>query len=61
MGIKGKCKRDTESILIAALNNALRTNYVKAKLDKTQQNSYWGDRDKTINDIISECIKIAQK
>ena len=29
----------TESILIAAQNNAIRTKYINAKIDKTQQNS----------------------
>ena len=37
------------------------TNYVKAKIDKTQQNSKCGDRDETINHIISERCKLAQK
>ena len=31
-------KRETESLLIAAQNNAIKTNYVKVKIDKTQQN-----------------------
>ena len=34
------------------------------RIDKTQQNSkcrQWGDRDETINHIISECSKVAQK
>ena len=55
-------KRETESLLIVAQNNAIRTNYVKTKIDKTQQNSkyrLWDD--KTINHIISECSKLAQK
>ena len=43
---------------MAAQNNAIRTNYVKAKIDKTQQNSkyrFCGDRNETINCIIGEC------
>ena len=39
-------------------------NDIKAKIDKTQQNSksrYCGDRDETINHIISERNKRAQK
>ena len=32
-------KRKTESLLIAGQNNAIRMNYVKANIDKTQQNS----------------------
>ena len=56
--------RETESILIAVQNNAMRTNYIEARIDKMQQNSKWrlcGDRDETINPIISECCKFAQK
>ena len=61
---KGNFKRETESLLIAAQNNAIRTNNIKARIDKTQQNSkcrLCGDRDKTTNHIISECSKLAQK
>ena len=57
-------KRKTESLLIAAQNNAVRTNHIKARIDKTQQNSrcsLCSDRDETINHIISECSKLAQK
>ena len=61
---KGNIKRETESLLIPAENNAIRTNYFKARIDKTQQNSkcmLCGDRDETMNHIISECSKLAQK
>ena len=61
---KGNLKRETESLLIAAQDNAIRTNHIKAIIDKTQQNSkcmLCGDRDETINHIISECSKLAQK
>ena len=34
---KGNLKRETEYLLIAAQNNAIRINYVKAKIDQTQQ------------------------
>ena len=37
--MKGNFKRETESLLIAAQNNAIRTNHIKARIDKTQQNS----------------------
>ena len=36
---KRNLKRETESLLIAAQNNTVRTNYVKVRIDKTQQNS----------------------
>ena len=58
---KGNFKRETESLLMAAQNSALRTNHI---MDKTQQNSkcrLCGDRDETINHIISECSKLPQK
>ena len=49
---------------MTAQNSAIRTNHIKARMDKTQQNSkcrLCGDRDETINHIISECSKLAQK
>ena len=61
---KGNFRRETESLLIVAQNNTVRTNYIKARIDKTQQNSkcrLCGDIDETINHIISECNKLAQK
>ena len=61
---KGNFKRETESLLIAAQNNAIRTNHIKARIDKTQQNSkcrLYSDRHETINHVISECSKLAQK
>ena len=51
---KGNFKRETESLLIAAQNNAKRTNHIKARIDKTKQYSksrLWLDRDETINHI----------
>ena len=61
---KGNIKRETESLLIAAQNDAIRTNHIKARRDKMQQNSkcrLCGDRDETINHVIIECSKLAQK
>ena len=61
---KGNLKREIESLLMAAQNSAIRTNHIKARIDKTQQNSkcrLCGDRDETINHIKSECSKLAQK
>ena len=53
---KGNLKRETESLQIAALNNAIKTNHIKARKDKVQQNSkcrLFSERDETINHIIS--------
>ena len=61
---KRNFKRETESLLMAAQNSAIRTNHIKTRIDKTQQNSkcrLCGDRDETINHIISEFSKLAQK
>ena len=48
-------------IIITTQNNA---NQIKARIDRTQQNSkcrLGSDRDETINHIISECSKLAQR
>ena len=61
---KGSFKRETQSLLMAAQNSAIRTNHIKATIFKTQQNikcRLCGNRDETINHIISECNKMAQK
>ena len=61
---KGNFRREAESLLIAAQNNAVRTNHIKARIDKTQQNSkrrLCGDKHETINHIINEWSKLAQK
>ena len=55
---------ETESFLIAAQNSTIRTNHIKGKIDKIQQNNrcrLCGDRDETINHLISEWSKLAQK
>ena len=36
---KGNFERQTESLVIAAKNNAIRINHNRARIDKTQQNS----------------------
>ena len=60
---KGNFKRETEYLLITAQNNTIRTNQIKVRIDKTQQNSkcrLCGDRNETINHIISECSQLAK-
>ena len=61
---KGNLKREIESLIIAAQNNPIRTNYVESKTDKMQETYsciLCGDRDETTNHIISKCSKLAQK
>ena len=54
MAKKENLKRETDSLLIAAKNNARRTNYIKSKINYTYQN--WkcrlcGYRDETVNHV----------
>ena len=60
---KGNPKRETESLQIAVQNNAIRINYIKARIDKTQHIRKFrlcGDKDEMINHKISECSKLAE-
>ena len=57
-------KSETKFLLIAAQKNIIRTNGIKARINKMQQNSrcrLCGERDETINHIQSECSKLGQK
>ncbi len=57
-------KRETESPVMAAQEQAIRTNVIKARIDRTQEESkcrMCGRVDKTINHLLSECSKMAQK
>ena len=47
--------------LITAQNNAIRTNYVKTKIDNPQKNSKCRLCDETVNRIIREWSNLAQK
>ena len=43
---KGNFKREKEYLIMAAQNNAIRTNHIKARMDKTQRSSWLcGDSD----------------
>ena len=60
----GTLKRETESLIMAAQEQAIRTNLIKAKIDKTQQESkcrICGQSDESVSHILSECSKMAQK
>ena len=61
---EGSLKRETETLIMAAQGQAVRTNLVKAKIDKTQEDStcrMCGKADESINHLLSECSKMAQK
>ena len=56
--------RETESLLIAAQSNTIRINFFEAKIVSTQQNSLYnlcGDKYETVNYLMSEFSKLAQK
>ena len=49
---------------MAAHEQAIRTNVIKARIDRTQEESkcrICGRADETINHLLSECSKMAQK
>ena len=57
-------KWETESLIVAAQNQSIRTNLVKAKIDKSQRDSLCRvsrEADESIDQIVSGCSKLAQK
>ena len=61
---KGCLKRTTETLIMAVEQHAVRTNNIKAKIDKTQQNSkcrICKKAEKSVNHVLSECSKLAQR
>ena len=57
-------KKETENLILAAQEQAIRTNLIKAKIDKTQEDSrcrMGGEVNETIHHLISECSKMEQK
>ena len=60
----GDLKRETESLIAAAQKQSIRTNLVKAKIDKSQGDSLCRvcrKVDERIDHIVSGCSKLAQK
>ena len=61
---RGYLKRRTEALIMAAQEQATRTNNIKAKIDKTQEDSKCrtcGKAEECVNHVLSEYTKIAQK
>ena len=57
-------KRETESLIVAAQNQSIRTNLVKAKIDKSQGDSLCKvciKINESVDHIVSGCSKLAQK
>ena len=60
----GDLKRETETLIVAAQNQSIKTNLVKAKTDKYQGDSLCRvgrKADESIDHIVSGCSKVAQK
>ena len=59
---KASLTRATEALIVAA--QSIRTNNIKAKIDKTQENSkcrICGKAEESIDDVFSECCKLSPK
>ena len=59
----GFLKKETEGLILAAQEQALRTNAIKHKIDKTSETprcSLRGEADETVRHIPSRCKKLAQ-
>ena len=57
----GDLKRETQSLIVAAQNQSIRTNLVKAKIDKNQRDSLFRvcrKIDESIDQIASGCSKL---
>ena len=60
---KGHLKRHTEGLCMAAQSQSVRTNVIKAKIEKSQEDSQCRLRkktDETVYLLLSECPKLAQ-
>ena len=60
---KGHLKRHTEGLIMAAQSQSVRTNAIKAKIEKSQEDSrcrLCKKADETVNHLLSECPKLAQ-
>ena len=60
----GDLKRETESLIVAAQNQSIRTNLVKAMMDKIPGGflcRVCSKVDESIDNFISGCSKLAQK
>ena len=61
---KRSLKRTTEALIMAAQEQAIRTNNIKTKIDKTQENGkcrMCGKAEESVNHMLSECSKLARK
>ena len=62
--VQSDLKVQTEATICAAQEQALRTNYIKNKIDKTSENPLCrmcGEKRETVQHVIGECKKLAQR
>ena len=60
---KGISKKETERLILAAQDQALRTNWIKRMIDKVDISPkcrMCGGADETVSHIVSECKQLAQ-
>ena len=60
----GNLRCETESLIFAAQEQAIRINVIKGKIDKSQEQTkcrMCSKADETINHIESKCLKLAQR
>ena len=60
----GDFKRETGSLIVAAQNQSIKTNLVKAKIDKSPKDTLcrlYKKADESIDHVVSGCSKLAQK
>ena len=60
---KGYLKKETEGLIVAAQDQALRTNWIKKNIDKqniSEKCRMCGQRDESVSHIVAECSKMAQ-
>ena len=59
--LRKRClKRTTGALIMAAQEQVIRTNNIKAKIDKTQENSkcrMCGKAEESVNHVLSKCSK----
>ena len=61
---KRSLKRTTEALVMVAQEQAIRTNNIKAKIDKTRENNncrMCGKAKGSVNNVSTECSRLAQK
>ena len=60
---KGYLKKETEGLIMAAQDQAIRTNWIRHNIDKEDISPscrLCGERDETVSHIVSECKELAQ-